>query len=283
MIRPAIACFLFGLAGSPALAEEIDKSRFDLANPTPRQSLREMSTDRPDKTESPYTVNAGRVQIEIDFLTYTRDVDNGANMRVETLGIAPINVKLGLDHRSDLQVIFGSYVRQTVTDRTTGRRETIDGYGDLTVRLKHNLWGNDGGGTALALMPFVKLPTSSRGIGNGAIEFGIIVPLAISVSDRVGIGLMTEVDFLEDADGRGLSPTFINTATIGVDLTDRIGAYTELFTEKSAGHDTPWVVTFDAGMTYALSDDMQLDAGFNLGVTDAADDLNVFIGFSRRF
>jgi hypothetical protein len=33
-------------------------------------SLREMSTDRPDKTESPYTVDAGHFQFEADLVSF---------------------------------------------------------------------------------------------------------------------------------------------------------------------------------------------------------------------
>ena len=140
-----------------------------------------------------------------------------------------------------------------------------------------------GGATALALMPFVKLPTNTNGLGNDVVEFGLIVPLAIGVSDRIGIGLMTEVDLLKESDGKGYAPSFINSATVAFTLTDKLGLYTELFTERSTEGGARWVVTGDIGLTYAVSDDVQLDTGVNLGITDAADDLNIFIGLSRRF
>ena len=268
-------------AASPALAQATGKSGYSLANPVPRAALRELSTDRPDKTESPYTVDAGRVQVELDFVNHTRDREGGSG--AETLGILPVNLKLGLTNSTDLQLLVDPYVRQRVTNRTSGARDTVSGFGDVTLRLKHNLWGNDGGRTALALMPFVKLPTARSGIGNGAAEFGLIVPLAIGVSDRVGIGLMTEIDMLEEADGRGYAPTFINSATASFSLTERLGLYTELFTERSTERDARLVVTGDMGMTYGLTEDLQLDGGVNIGVTDAADDLQLFIGISRRF
>ena len=148
------ALMLFGAIGSPAMAQATDKSGYHLFNPTPREHLRDLSTDRPDKTESPYTVDAGRFQFEMDLVTLT--IDEAADFRVETVNVAPINLKLGLTNTTDLQVIFDSYVRQTIEDETTGARDTIDGVGDVTVRLKQNLWGNDGGKTALAVMPFVK-------------------------------------------------------------------------------------------------------------------------------
>jgi hypothetical protein len=238
---------------------------------------RELSTDRPDKTESPYTVDAGRFQIEMDVATYTRDRSDG--VRTETVSVAPINFKLGLDRATDLQMIVEPYLRRTTTDRRLGRRETADGFGDVTVRVKRNLWGDDGGRTAFALMPFVKLPTNAGDLGNGKVEFGVIAPLAIALSERIGLGLMTELDVVEDDDARGYRASFINSATLGFALTDRLGMYTELFTER--GDD--WIVTGDVGVTYALSDYTQIDAGANLGVTRRADDLAVFVGVSRRF
>ena len=246
---------------------------------TPARPLdrRELSTDRPDKTESPYTVDAGRFQIELDAATYTRD--RSAGVRTETVSVVPVNLKLGLDRATDIQLIVEPYLRRTVTDRRTGARETTDGFGDVTVRVKRNLWGDDGGRTAFALMPFVKLPTNAGDLGNGKVEFGVIAPLAVALSERIGLGLMTELDVVEDDDARGYRASFINSATLGFALTDRLGMYTELFTER--GDD--WIVTGDVGVTYALSDYTQIDAGANLGLTRPADDLAVFVGFSRRF
>jgi hypothetical protein len=284
-MRALLCLAAIAVAASPGFAQAPGKSGYSLANPTPREALRELSTDRPDKTESPYTVDAGRVQIELDFATVTRDTDRsgGGNFRAETLGVAPVNFKLGLTNNTDVQLLVDPYIRQTVRDRAAGTRERISGFGDVTVRLKHNLWGNDGGATALALMPFVKLPTARRGLGNGAAEFGLIVPFAIEVADGIGIGLMTEVDLLEESDGEGYSPTFINSATMSFDITDRLGAYTELFTERSTERGARWVATADLGLTYALTKDFQLDGGLNLGITKAADDLQLFVGVSRRF
>jgi hypothetical protein len=44
----------------------------------------------------------------------------------------------------------------------------------------------------------------------------------------------------------------------------------------------PWTPTFDTGLTIAVSDNMQLDLGINLGLNRYADDFNPFVGFSFR-
>ena len=273
MTRAAIAlCLLaapvpaFAQAGDPAV-QQIGPPGFE----------RELSTDRPDKTESPFTVPGGRFQIETDVAAYTRDRSSG--VLTETLALATTNLKLGIGDDTDLQLIVEPYLRRTDADGRSGARRTVDGIGDVTVRLKHNLWGNDGGRTALAVMPFLKLPTNSGDLGAGRAEFGVIVPLAISLSDRVNLGLMTEIDLIEESDGRGYRASFINSATLGLALTERLGLYAELFTERGDA----WVVTGDVGLTYAVGDNTQLDVGANVGVTRAADDLTVFMGISRRF
>src|SRR5690606_6853586 len=68
------AVLLAGPIG-PALATEAsspqdDKSFYTLANPTPDRLLRDLTTDRPDMTESPFTVDAGRVQTETNLFGY---------------------------------------------------------------------------------------------------------------------------------------------------------------------------------------------------------------------
>lgn len=256
-----------------------DKSGYTLWNPTPDSQLRAMSTDRPDKTESPYTVDAGRIQIETDLVGYTYDSRDGITTRA--FDIMPFNFKIGLTSSTDLQLVYGAYSHVRTSEGGVTDREA--GFGDLTVRVKHNIWGNDGGNTAFAVMPFLKVPTNNVDALNDDVEGGIIVPLAIDLGRGVGLGLMTEVDILRTEDGRSYEPTFVNSAALGFELTDKWGAYVEAFVERSAESGAETVVTLNGGLTYAVNDNLQLDAGANIGVTKAADDLNVFVGLSRRY
>lgn len=268
-----------------ASAQAADKSQYNLFNPTPKDQMRELSTDRPDKTESPYTVDAGHFQIEADFVNYTFDKykSGGENLRSKTWNVAPINLKAGLTDSTDLQIVLDDYVRQTVSDKHAGTRERADGFGDVTVRLKQNIWGNDGGKTALAIMPYVKIPTNQDDLGNDDVEGGVIVPLAIDLGDGYGLGLMTQVDVLKDGDDHGYHPAFVNSATFAVEWTDKVGSYYELYTEKGTDGGDKWIVSFDTGVTYGLTDNIQLDAGINLGITEMADDYQPFIGISYRY
>src|SRR3954469_16822345 len=100
MAKSAIAgVVLVSAICSLALADR-DKSQFNLFNPTPRDQMRELNTDRPDVTESPYTVDAGHFQLELSFVEYTYD-DDGGN-QINEFSLAPSNFKLGLLNNVDL-------------------------------------------------------------------------------------------------------------------------------------------------------------------------------------
>lgn len=283
MRRICCAVALFGLvamdragAGAPP-----DKSGFNLFRPTPDALLREMATDRPDKTESAYTVDAGHYQVEMDILAYT--YDRSAGETVKTLNIAPLNLKVGVLNNVDLQIIVESYNIQRTTDHAAGTSSRISGFGDLLLRSKINLWGNDGGPSALSVMPFVKFPTNQQGLGNDAVEGGIIFPFAMELPAEWGLGAQVEVDQVRDADNSGYHQEYGSTITVSHDIAGKLGGYVELFSNVTTETNADWIATFDFGFTYALSRDIQLDAGMNIGLTDAADDFNPFIGLSMRY
>lgn len=275
---------MFGLrAAEPDAGPAIDKSQFHLFNPTPSKYLRELSTDRPDKTESAYTVDAGHFQFEMDLVTYTRDEERsgGTTTKVDAWAVAPINLKVGLCNRADLQLVLETY--NDVRVRSGGVTQTMRGYGDTTVRFKYNFWGNDSGPTAMAAMPYVKLPTNQDDLGNDSVEGGLILPLAASLPAGFGLGLMTQFDAVRDDDDRGHHAEFVNTITLSHDIVGNLGGYVEFFSAVSAESDSEWIGTLDLGLTYGITDNIQLDAGVNIGVTDSADDVNPFLGLSWRF
>jgi Putative MetA-pathway of phenol degradation len=277
------AAALFGFFQiDPAFAEERpDKSGYNLFHATPDALLREMATDRPDKTESAYSVDAGHYQIEMDLLTYT--YDRSENETVKAWAIAPINLKVGILNHVDLQIIAESYNVERTNDRAANSSNRVSGFGDLLLRCKTNLWGNDGGPSALAVMPFVKIPTNQRDLGNRALEGGIIFPFAMDLPADWGFGAQAEVDQLQDSNSSDYHQEFINAVTVSHDIAGKLGGYVELFSNVSTERGAKWIATFDFGFTYAVTRDIQLDAGMNIGLTSAADDLNPFIGLSMRY
>lgn len=288
LLRPTLCVALLATVASSAWAAAEtnpgDKRGYSFFHPTPRALLRELSTDRPDQTESPYTVDAGHFQIEMDFAVYTADHDTsgGGDVRTKDWSVAPLNLKVGLTNRVDFQLLVDSYVSSRVEDRAAGTVARASGFGDVTTRLKINCWGNDGGKTAFAVMPFVKWPLAASSVRNGETEGGIIFIFGFELPAGWGSAAMTEVDFVSDGAG-GRDTEWVNTITFAHDLTDRLGGYLEFVAVTGSAPGFKWQGQFDIGFTYAVADAIQLDAGCNFGVTNSAPDFQPFVGISRRF
>ncbi len=259
---------------------EIAKQRYSLLSPTPDEQLRDLATDRPDKTESAYTLDAGHFMHETDIVNYTINQDGG--IREESLFFLAPNLKVGLTNDTDLQVIYQPY--RYKRDRVVATRETHRevGGGDLVVRLKTNVWGNDGGDTAGAVMPYVVLPVGDRAPGgNEGVEGGLILPFAASITEDWGLGLMTQLDILRGAEHGVYYAQWVNSASVSRSLFGPVSGYAEIFIATS--HQQDPVITADSGLTWMVGANTQLDAGINIGVTEEADDLNPFVGVSQRF
>lgn len=281
-----VAAVIAGVSSTGRAAEATpDKSAYHLFNPTPASLMRELSTDRPDKTESAYTVDAGHIQIESDLVSYSRDHDKegGADTVVDAWTFAAINFKVGLCNRTDLQIVVDSYNRVRTDDRIASTVVRQKGFGDITTRLKYNVWGNDGGETALALMPWVKFPSNQDNLGNNAVEAGLIIPLNGDLPWGWGFGIMTEVDFIQNSTDTDYHAEFVNSITFSHDIWGKLGGYVEFWSLVSTESGAPWVGTVDLGLTYAATDNIQIDAGINIGVTRSAEDLNPFLGLTVRF
>jgi hypothetical protein len=277
----AIALFCVFQIDHAFAGERPDKREYNLLRPTPDALLRDFATDRPDKTESPFTVDAGHFQLEFDLLTYT--YDRAEHETGKALSIAPVNFKVGLFNNVDLQIVAQTYNIQWTHDRDANSRMRTSGFGDLIVRCKTNVWGNDGGGTAFGVMPFVKVPTNQNDLGNGAVEGGVIFPLAITLPGEWDLGTMLEIDCAQNSGSSDYHEEFIESVTISHGIAGKLGGYAEIFSSVSTERGAKWIATFDLGVTYAITRDIQFDAGVNIGLTDAADDLNPFIGLSMRY
>jgi outer membrane putative beta-barrel porin/alpha-amylase len=281
-ISALLLCWL--MDGARAADESVDKappdkSVYNLLNPTPEDAMREMSPDRPDKTESPYTVDAGHFMLEMDFVTFTHDDTDG--VRTETWNVTPVNLKVGLLNNVDLQLIYDNYIYVRTEDRLGAT--TQSGFGDLTPRLKINLWGNDGGDTAFALLPFVKFPVNTDRLGNDAVEGGMILPLAVKLPAQWDMGLEAAASEMRNEESPGHHAEFIQSITFDHAIVGKLSGYCEFFSDISTEGGPGWIGTVDVGLEYLVTENVQLDCGGNFGVTRAADDVNVFTGITVRF
>jgi hypothetical protein len=282
-----VAASVVAMVGLSERGAGADKSQYSLFNPTPRALMREMTTDRPDTTEVPFTVDAGHVQTESTVFGYSRSRPDSDGAVSDAYEFAYTNVRIGLTNDVELSLVWQPYgiVRTRQAEPDPLLRQ--EGIGSVDIRAKINLWGNDTfakDGSALALLPILTVPTDDdNGIGVAAVEGGLVVPLALELPHGFGLGINTGVFAVQDEDATGHHAEYVATAALSYEWTDKFGTYTEVVGLFGVDDPRGDICVVGAGWTYALTDNAQLDGGVNFGLTAAADRYNPFVGLSMRF
>jgi hypothetical protein len=264
-----------------------DKSQYTIFNPTPRAQMREMTTDRPDITEVPFTVDAGHIQTESTLFGYTRsrpDVDGAESDAYE---FAYTNLRIGLTNNVELSLVWQPYgivrANQAAPEPTLHQ----SGIGSVDVRAKINLWGNDDFeqvGSAFALLPVVTIPTdSNNGVGVSDVEGGLAAFMAFALPAGFGLGINAGTYAISDEDQSGHHTEYMASASGSYEWTKKFATYTEVVAVFGVDDPRGDVVIVGSGWTYALTDNVQLDGGVNFGVTAASDRYSPFLGLSMRY
>lgn len=258
-----------------------DKNQYWLLNPVPLDQMRSFSTDRPTKSNVPYTVDAGHFQYETDLVDFTHQLTG--SVHTDTLLVPNPTFKVGVTNNADFEVNI-PFAGVHTFDTVTGAPSTLWGIGDTFVRSKVNLWGNDGGSTAAALIPYVKLPSAPVGIGNGAVEGGLIGPIALSLPNNFTLLLVPEIDVLKDSPDNGRHANYIFDVNLSREIVKNVTAYIELWSDYNADPTAKaTLMSIDTAIAWVFIPNVQIDFGANFGLTRATPALQLYAGLSQRF
>ena len=243
--------------------------------------MRSFSTDRPTKSNVPYTVDAGHFQYETDLVNFTHQAIGAT--RTDTLLVPNPTFKVGVTNNADLEVnvpFAGVHTYSTAG----GPSATLWGIGDTYLRSKINLWGNDGGDTAAAIIPYVKAPSAPIGIGNGAVEGGLIGPVGFSLPNSFTLLLVPEIDVLKDSLTNDYHGNYVFDVNLSREVVKNVTAYVELWSDYNADPTaTATLMSFDVALSWVFLPNTQVDVGANFGLTSATPAVQVYAGLSQRF
>lgn len=230
-----------------------------------------MVTDRPSQAESASIIPTRGFQIESGFAFHkvSSDIDfvtfNGTLLRYGL--VENIELRLGLQY-------LGFYYSMDELD--------IDetGFGPLTLGAKFLLLEeSEGNHPQLALLTTFSVPKS----GASAFEHenlgaDIRLNADYSINDAMALGANLGVIWSGmDAQDYAI---WMYAAVIGLTLSDQIGAYAELygFLPGEGKNDHRW----DGGLTYAVTEDLQLDFSTGVGLSKVSPDFFISLGLSIR-
>jgi len=133
------------------------------------------------------------------------------------------------------------------------------------------------------LDPFLKLPTATGGLGNGAVEGGFVLPMSYDLGNNWSLAMTPELDLLLNASGSGTHANLVDVVGLGHGFGPlTLGA--ELWTSQNLDPlGTVRQYSFDLDAAWLADNDMQLDGGLNIGLNRATPDLEIYFGISRRF
>ena len=229
------------------------------------QDLPSIQTDRPDQTECPFITPRHYFQLENGF---SYEKSNGNSNEI----VAPtILTRFGINNHFELRLIT-----EFVIDKNN--LEKKEGINPVLVGFKTRLFEEKGLLPTTSFIGHIGIPNlASKDLKTlyYAPEFRFTMQHTISEKQSLSYNIGAEWN------GETAEPTFIYTLTTGYSITDKIGAYVELYgfvpqIEKPDHR-------FDAGLTYLFNPNHQLDISGGFGLSKTAANYYLSLGYSFRF
>lgn len=279
---PMIALAAAALAGPAAARGLAEPAPGDgsAGGPAAEAPSDPICTDRPTKSDVPCVVPQGVVQIEADLVNASFQRLDGTT--VDTVLAPNPTLKYGLSKDLDVEASIAPF--EEVRTRTAGETRTLEGVGDLYLRLKYAVFSSAGGAFQLSLVPYVKAPTARAGLGDGAVEAGVVAPMSLKLTSVLTLTLSPEVDALKDGADDGRHANTSQTVNLSLALPRDVTLYGELwadwdFDPAGTGRQT----SFDLAATKLLGPSLQLDAGLNLGLDRQTPGAQAYLGVSKKW
>lgn len=234
-----------------------------------------LSTDRPDFTESATTVGRGIRQLEMGY-TYAYDDEGG----VSSVGHSYPEALFRFSAFAEWLEFRVAYNYGSLRE---GGNPTVAGSEDLYLGAKVWLAPQCGILPSVVIMPQMTVPTGSQAFTADKVLPGVNLLYAWDISEFLSMAGSTQVNAAVDDTGSDYAE-FAQSWTIGYGLSEKVGAFTEWYVLVPSGADTARTEHYlDAGFTYLVSDDLQLDIRIGKGVSGAATDYFAGSGLSVRF
>ncbi len=227
------------------------------------QEVIPIQTDRPDQTETPFTVPDNYFQMETGFSFEQTDHFTQSFTGPSALFKYGINDHFEVGLITELAVIKSD--------------ATIYGFNPITLRFKEKINDEKGILPTTSFIGYLTIPQ----LASDSFKATYFAPafrftMQHSLSEKISIGYNLGAEW----DGESPEPIFIYTLTTGYSVSGKVGVYAEVY-----GFVPQWSKAnhrFDCGLNYLLQPNVLFDISGGVGLTDIAPDYYVALGFSFR-
>lgn len=237
-----------------------------------------ISPDRPDVSESSQVVGKGRFQVETS-VQWDRRRDDSSHDRSLYM---PTLLRIGVGERTELRLETDGRTVIHSVDPASGARSSTAGYADTAVGVKWHLDDQQGNMPSMGLLLDAELPSGSRGLrGHGlrpalrlATEWELPQGLSLAVMPGAGV----------DSDDNGARYGYgVLAVALDKKFGERVHGTVELAMPQIARASHGGTQSLiDAGVTYLVNKDVQVDAMVVHGLNRRTPDLSLAVGLSVR-
>ncbi|KQV92340.1 transporter [Pelomonas sp. Root1237] len=226
-----------------------------------------ISPDRPDFTNGPDVMAAGRFQVETSG-AWQRDA-------ATRLRSTPTLLRLGVDHDLELRLETDGALRQ--------RNPSASGRGDLAVGFKWQMQDGDEAKPGLGWLFEVQTPTGSGPFKGHGLRPGLNFLAQWELPAGYSLGTMAGV-FIDRNDNDQRYTGALLSASLGIPLGEKLHGFAEIAGQQIASaRNGGNVVTAGTGLAWQLTSDAQLDTAVFRGLNHNTPDWAWTIGLSLRF
>jgi hypothetical protein len=226
-----------------------------------------ISPDRPDFTNGPDVMAAGRFQIEASG-AWQRDAST-------RLRATPTLLRVGIGHELELRLDSDGALRQRGPDAS--------GRGDLGIGFKWQLQDGDEGKPGLGWLFDMKTPTSSGPFKGHGVRPGLSFLAQWELPGGYSLGTMAGA-FVDRNDADQRYTAALLSASLGIPLGEKLHGFAEIAGQQLASNRNGGnVVTAGTGLAWQVSNDAQLDAAVFRGLNHHTPDRSWTVGLSLRF
>ncbi|HVO99167.1 MAG TPA: transporter [Bryobacteraceae bacterium] len=215
-----------------------------------------ISTDRPAVANASTVVPQGSFQIENGFLL----------SKAHSFDLPETNLRFGLTATTELRLSVPDYYFNGPT-----------GFGDISIGLKQQF--GPAAGFDVSLIAFLSFPTGANAISSHGYDPGLQLPWSRKLSDNWSVGGQFALYWPTQSDGRNL--TGESTFLFDRQLTKPMDAFIEYAGDFPERGGPQHLLHF--GAAYRIAARHQVDAHVGVGLSSAAIDHFIGIGYSFRF